>query len=104
MMKEFTDEEIINRTMRFLVYLHKGENQNVRKMCDPNVLWKYMQSYSDGAYNTLMADMICQRISYKDIIRLVNTGSQIKRFDVRNIVVTGTYSVESKTDCSMNYR
>lgn len=96
MAREYTDEEITNMIMHFIDCLHKEEMQMIRKMCSPNVMWKFGSSYSDGSYSTLSVDMLSQRIKYRDIAGFANIGIQIRRFTTDNIVVTGTYRVDSK--------
>lgn len=101
MIREYTDGELTNKIMQFIVCLHKKELQAVRKMCNPKVMWKFGNSYSDGAYSTMSADMLWQRIKYNNIIRFFNMEIQMRRFHASNIVVTGVYRVDSREGCKL---
>lgn len=101
MIREYTDGELTNRIMQFMVCLHKKEVQAVRKMCNPKVMWKFGNSYSDSTYSTMLIDMLWQRIKYNNIIRFFNVEIQIRRFNADNIVVTGVYRVDSKGECEL---
>lgn len=101
MTREYTDGELTNKIMQFIVCLHKKELRSVRKMCNPKVMWKFGSSYSDGAYNTMLIDMLWQRIKYNNVIRFFNMEIQIRRFHADNIVITGVYRADSKVGCRL---
>lgn len=101
MIREYTDWELTNKIMQFIVCLHKKELQAVRKMCNSKVMWKFGNSYSDGAYSTMLMDMLWQRMKYNNVIRFFNMEIQIRRFHADNIVVTGVYRADSKEGCKL---
>lgn len=94
MVMKKTNEKELDRAMRILLSIHKGDLKSIQKFCAGNVLWNCGGCYRYGAADTTVIQMITDMIAPKTIKRFVRYGQHIRHLQGTGRIVAGRYQIE----------